>query len=317
MNPGADAIRLQIAYEMAEAGDPVGAMELVSQGLEAAPDNPDLLTPYATYAYAAADRAVRESGATSDELPAEAESLYREVIENLSRAADILGADTPLQNRRTVMASHMQLGEAVQAERVAREVLATDPEDVLVISILADAVHRQGRVDEAVELVGGIRRVTPDAGPGNVEVRQGNWLMEASRLTDALPFFRQAVEQGANPNEVARIVFGEAVNNGVRQQNYAYAVTGLQAAKSFQVDAATRQEFDFWHGYTLYNRAIQVQDPQTLESAREALPIFEQARDLLNAGRAAAGRSGVNIQQLLDAVGQYIEIQQVIIRRYG
>ena len=314
VNPGADAIRLQIAYDMADAGDPVGSMELVSQGLEAAPDNPDLLTPYATYAYAAADRLVRESQGSS---PPEAVSLYREVIDNLNKAAAILGADTPLQNRRTVMASHMQLGEAVQAERVAREVLATDPSDALVISILADAIHRQGRLDEAVEVVSRLRQVTPDAGAGNIEIRQANWLMGASRLSDALPFFRQAVQQGANPNEVARIVFGEAVNNGVRRENYAYAVTGLQAAKSFRVDTATRQEFDFWHGYTLYNQAIQIEDPQTLESAREALPVFEQARDLLDAGRAAAGRSGVSIQQLLDAVNQYIEIQQVIIRRYG
>ena len=317
VNPGADAIRLQIAYEMADAGDPTGAMDLVRQGLESAPDNPDLLTPYATYAYAAADKLVREAQGSSASLPAEAESLYREVVDNLNRAAAALGADTPLQNRRTVMASHMQLGEAADAERVAREVLATDPEDVLVISILGDAVHRQGRLDEAVEVVSSLRRIAPDQGAGNIEVRQGNWLMSAGRLNDALPFFRQAVQQGANPNEIARIVFGEAVNNGVRRENYAYAVTGLQAAKSFQVNAATRQEFDFWHGYTLYNQAIQAQAPQTLESAREALPVFEQARDLLNAGRAAAGRSGVNIQQLLDAVSQYIEIQQVIIRRYG
>lgn len=317
VNPGADAIRLQIAYEMADAGDPTGAMDLVRQGLESAPDNPDLLTPYATYAYAAADKLVREAQGSSASLPAEAGSLYREVIDNLNRAAAALGADTPLQNRRTVMASHMQLGEAADAERVAREVLATDPEDVLVISILGDAVHRQGRLDEAVEVVGSLRRIAPDQGAGNIEVRQGNWLMSAGRLNDALPFLRQAVQQGANPNEIARIVFGEAVNNGVRRENYAYAVTGLQAAKSFQVNTATRQEFDFWHGYTLYNQAIQAQAPQTLESARAALPVFEQARDLLNAGRAAAGRSGVNIQQLLDAVGQYIEIQQVIIRRYG
>lgn len=319
VNPGADRVRLNIANDMAQAGDPEGAMGLVRTGIEANPENTDLLTSYATYAYAAADKRVREARANDAgaAMPPEAVNLYREVINNLNKVAAIQGAETPASNRRTVLASHLQIGEAAEAERVANELLAKDPNDEIAQSFLADAIYRQGRLDEAIAAVQRLTEINPDAPVATVEIRQGNWLLEAGRLDDAVAAFRRAVERGADANQVGRIVFGEAVNKGVRQENYAYAVRALTAAKQFQVNAETRSEFDFWHGWSLYYLGMAAQQPQTLESAREALPVFEQARDLFNAGRAAAGRSGVNIQQLLDAVNQYIEIQQVIIRRYG
>ena len=319
VNPGADQVRLNIAYDMAEAGDPEGAMGLVRQGLETAPENTELLTSYATYAYAAADKRVKEVRASDAgaAVPPEAANLYREVINNLNKVAAIRGAETPAQNRRTVIASHLQIGEAADAQRVAQELLATEQNDEIALSFLADAQHRQGRLDDAIATVSRIGEVNPDQRPEAIQIRQGNWLMEVGRVDDGLGYFRQAVERGMDANQVARIVFGDAVNRGVRQENWPYAIRGLTAAKSFQVDAATRSEFEFWHGWSLYHQGMALQQPQTLESARAALPVFEQARDLFNAGRAAASRSGVNIQQLLDAVNQYIEIQEVIIRRYG
>jgi predicted Zn-dependent protease len=216
-----------------------------------------------------------------------------------------------------IVGSHIQLAEYADAERVANQVLATTPNDQITLSFLADAQQKQGRVDDAVATVSRIEAAFPDTRAGNIQVRQANWLMEAGRLQDALPYLRRAVERGENANDISRLVFNEAVNKGVRQDNWSYAVSTLQAAKSFAIDATTKQDYDFWHGFALYNQGIAAQKPQTLESARAALPVFESARDLLTAGRPAASRFNINAQQLLDAVNQYIEIQNVIIRRYG
>jgi tetratricopeptide (TPR) repeat protein len=318
VNPGADDVRRNIAYDMSQAGDPEGAMALVKKGLDANPENAQLLTDYAGYAFQAAQLA-QAAGQRTDAgaMPPAAAAHYRDVISTLTKLQAMQGAETGATQLRMIVGSHIQLAEYADAERVANQVLATTPNDQITLSFLADAQQKQGRVDDAVATVSRIEAAFPDTRAGNIQVRQANWLMEAGRLQDALPYLRRAVERGEDANQISRLVFNEAVNKGVRTENWSYAVSTLQAAKSFAIDATTKQDYDFWHGFALYNQGIALQRPQTLESARAAMPVFESARDLLTAGRPAAARFNINAQQLLDAVNQYIEIQTVIIRRYG
>ena len=317
INPGADRIRLNIAYDMSEAGDPEGAMELVAVGLETTPENADLLTYYANYGFAAANKRATEAQAAGGDsgVPAEAEALYREVISALNKVAAIRGAEMPVGLWRTVVASHIQLGDVAQAEAVARQVLQAHPEDAVITDFLANALQKQGRIDEAVATLDRVQEIQPDY-PG-VNVRQGSWLMSTGRLGDAVPYFRRAVQRGENANTIARIIFGDAVNNGVRKEAWDYALRGILAAKTFDVTPETRTELDFWNGWTIYHQAMLVQAPQNLESAETSMPMFERARDLFNAGRGYTSRAGMNLQQILDAVNSYIEIQTVIIRRLG
>src|SRR5690606_9195607 len=127
---------------------------------------------------------------------------------------------------------------------------------------LADALQRQGRLDEALAAVTRLKEINPEAPVATVEIRQGNWLIEAGRTDDAVAYYRQAVDRGADPNQVARIIFGDAINKGVRQENYSYASRLLTAAKQFNVNAETRSEFDFWHGWSLYYLGMAAQQPQ-------------------------------------------------------
>ena len=315
VNPGADQIRLNIAYDMSQAGDPEGAMALIQQGLDDAPENADLLTYYATYAFSAANKRAGETPVDAEMSP-QAKSLYRETIATLNKIAAIQGAETPLATWRTVIASHLQLGENAEAEAVARRTLESSPDDTFVLSFLADAVQRQGRIDEAVATLTRVEGLAPET-PG-LQVKQANWLMLDGRLNDAIVYLRKAIELGqATTDDIALMIFGDAVNKGVRAENWTYALRGLLAAKQFQVTPANRGQFDFWHGWTIYHQAMEAQEPQDLESAQRAMPMFEQARDLFNAGRPFARQSGMNLQQILDAVNQYIEIQTVIIRRFG
>jgi tetratricopeptide (TPR) repeat protein len=317
VNPGADRIRLNIAYDMNQAGDPEGAMELVAVGLETAPENADLITYYANYGFAAANKRATQAQAAggASGVPAEAQALYREVISALNKVAAIRGAEMPVGLWRTVVASHIQLGDVAQAEAAARQVLQTHPQDAVITDFLANALQKQGRIDEAVATLDRVQEIKPD--DSSVNVRQGSWLITAGRLDDAVPYFRRAVQRGDNANTMARIIFGDAVNNGVRKDAWDYALRGLLAAKTFDVTPETRTELNFWHGWTIYHQAMLVQEPQNLESAERSKPMFEQARDLYNAGRGYASRAGMNLQQILDAVNSYIEIQAVLIRRLG
>ena len=312
VNPGADQIRLKIAFDMSEAGDPEGAMGLIQVGIDSAPENADLLEYYAGYGFAAANKRAEADEAGADLSP-EASALYGQVIDALNKVRGIRGADMSAAQLRTLIAAHLAVDDAVTAETAARSAIEIHADAPLIWAQLAEAIQRQGRIDEAVATMTQLEGIQADY--PNLHVIQANWLMSAGRLPDAVPYFQRAVENGTDANLAARIVYGDAANNGIRQENWAYAIRGIRAAKSFSVSAETRGELDFWHGWAIYHQAIPMEAPQNAESANATKPMFEQARQLFTAGRAYAATAGVNVQQIMDAVDTYIEIQTVLIRR--
>lgn len=312
VNPQADQVRLKIAFDMAQAGDPEGAMGFVKVGLDAAPNNADLLTYYAGYGIAAANKRA-EAATPGAGLPPEAQALYREVITALNKVVEIKGDSTDVSQWRTLVVSHLSLGDAVTAEASARRALALHPKEALIWAQLADALQRQGKIDDAVATLTKVQEVQPDY--PSIELRQGNWLVQAGRMDDAVPFLRKAVEKGLDPNTVANMIYSDAANNGVRKENWNYAIKGITTAKGFDVNAEMKSTLDFWHGWSIYHQAMALEKPQNLQTATQTKPMFEQAKALFQAGRPFAQKSGVNLQQILDAVDTYIEIETVLIRR--
>jgi tetratricopeptide (TPR) repeat protein len=314
VNPAADAVRLQIAYDIAQAGDPEGAMQFVKVGLDAAPDNADLLEYYAGYGIAAANkRQEAAAGDASAGLPAEAQALYREVIRALDKVVQLRAEKVGVVQMRSLIASHLALGDAVSAEGAARRALTLFPSEALIYASLGDALQRQGKLDEAVTAMDKVEELQPDF--PNLRVRTGNWLLAAGRLDDAVVQFKKGVAKGTDANLVAKLVYADAANNGIRKENWPYALRGILAAKSFEVNAETKAELDFWHGWTIYHQAMALEKPQNLQSATQTKPMFEQAKALFTQGRSFAQKANVNIQQIMDAVDTYIEIETVLIRR--
>ena len=311
VNPGADQIRLKIAFDMSQAGDPEGAMGLIQVGIDDAPENADLLEYYAGYGFAAANKRAEASDATG--TSPEASALYGQVIDALNDVRQIRGADIAAAQLRTLIAAHLAVDDAVAAEATARAAIELHPDAPLIWAQLAEAIQRQGRIDEAVQTMTQLEGIQADY--PNLNVIQANWLMSAGRLQDAVPYFQKAVEKGTDATLAARIVYGDAANNGIRRENWAYAIRGIRAAKTFNVNAETRSELDFWHGWAIYHQAIPLEAPQNAASANSTKPMFEQAKQLFTSGRSYASTAGVNVQQIMDAVDTYIEIQTVLIRR--
>ncbi|MDT8340509.1 MAG: tetratricopeptide repeat protein [Longimicrobiales bacterium] len=316
LNPGAVAVRRNIAYEMFNAGDPEGAMILIEEGL-AVEESIDLLGDFGNYAFEAARRATPEGVQTGDaEIPADVRELYGRAIDAYMQVFDAKGDSMSVGQLRNVISAHIQLGNPQEASATAEQVLEVFPQEGSVWAVYSTALERQGRVDEAVAALKRIETIDP--GFPDLYARQGNMLLAAGRRADALPILRRAVdEQGQDPNRVARIIFGDAYSKGVApdQKNWGYALEGILAAKEYQVSAENRQEFNFWHGWVLYQQGMQAQEPQTVQSAQRSVPLFRQAKDLFESARGYAQQRGINLTQILDATNQYIEIQDAIIRR--
>lgn len=319
INPGNTAIRMRIAYDLAQAGDPVGAMAFIQVGLDVDPDNVDLLEQYGGFAFRAALDAqqaaqVGTQNAGTEVVP-EAAAYYREAIDAYERVFESKGAETPVGHLQNIIRAHLQLEETGEAIAMAERTLEAHGQDADLWLLYAEALQRNDQLDEAITALDRVMEINPDH--PNAPLRQGNWLIQAGRLDDAVEVLSAAAQGDAQRAEqAARLIFAEAYQNGVSENDYAYAVSGMSAAKRLpNLGQAMTNQLNFWHGYSLYQQAVAEQEPQTLETAQTTLPKFNQAVELLRQSGDYPSTVNVNLQQLLDNAQTYIEIQDAIIRR--
>lgn len=318
LNPGNAAVRMREAYNLAQAGDPEGAMGFIQDGLDLDPENIDLWVQYGNFAFAAAVRAAsaaQMADGDANGVTPEVAELYRQAAQAYETVFEARGEETAVSQLRNTVSAYMQLEELERAVNLASSFLEAHGEDGPLWSIYADALQRNGQADEALAALDRVLQLEPDR--PNVRARKGRILIDEGRFEEAVPVLRAAVEEGGQPAEaMANLLFSEGYTNGFQQQNFNHAVELFQLAKSFPVNAATMSQYDFWLGYTHLQQGIAAQEPQTLQSAQASLPLFQRAQPLLQGGQAyAATQSSINLNQFLEAVNTYVEIQEAIIRR--
>lgn len=291
-------------------------MLLIEEGL-AVEESVELLGDYGNYAFEAARRATPEGVQTGDaEIPAETRELYDRAISAYLRVFEEKGDSMSVSQLRNVVSANVQLGNLEDAITTAESVLEVFPEESSIWAVYSTALERTGRIDDALAALQSIETIDPEF--ADLYARQGNMLLAANRRDEALPILRKAVDlQGADPNTVARIIFGDAYRKGIQpeQKNWGYALGGIRAAKEYEVSSETGQELNFWHGWVLYQQGILAQEAQTLESAQRSAPLFRQAKEFFQGAMGYAQQRNINLTQIIDATDQYIEIQDAIIRR--
>jgi tetratricopeptide (TPR) repeat protein len=318
LNPANAAVRMNIAYDLAQAGDPVGAMQLIQVGLDVDPDNTDLLEQYGGFAFAAAIEAEQLAAVGVENgggVPPEAVELYRQAIGAYTRVYEVKGAETNVGHLRNIISAYVKLDEVAQAITMAEQVLETHTQEDVLWSIYADALQRSDRLDEAIAALDRVREINTEY--PNVSLRQGSWLIQAGRIRDAVDILREAA--AGNPEQAeqaARLVFADAYSNGYQQDRFQYAITGFQAAKELPgISQGMRNQLNFWHAFSLYQSAVREQEPQTLATAQATMPKFQEAMRLFQQSGDYPSSVNVNLQQLMDNTNTYIEIQDAIIRR--
>lgn len=318
INPGNDAIRMNIAYELARAGDPVGAMEFIQVGLDLDPESVDLHEQYGGFAFTAALEIQQEQAVTEDggaAVAPEAVGYYREAIASYEKVFEAKGAETPVGHLSNVISAYIQLGELDQAISLSGRVLETHGQEDRLWVLYADALQRSDRLDEAIVALDRVMEINPQH--PSAALRQGNWLVQAGRVDDAVTVLSRVAENNpAQGEQAARMIFNDAYQNGIEPDDYGYAISRLDAAKRLpNVSEAMTNQLNFWHGYSLYQMAVAEQEPQTLGTANSSLPKFNQAVGLLRQSGDYPASVGVNLQDLLSNAATYIEIQDAIIKR--
>lgn len=321
LDPDNTQVRVRMAHDLASELDDIrGAMNLLAEGLERDEDNLELWQRYGAYAFRAATDLRREIEAEDGDdatLPQEVEELYIEAVEAFNRVLEGDGEQiTPGDVRNTVVA-YLELDQYDEAVEQAELGLETFDEDARLWDTYATALHRTGDIQGALDAMARVEELDPDrVQVSNISMRQGRWLLEDGRYDEALPYLEAAVETGEqDESTVATELFREGYEQGYQQGDYDYAIEVFERSMEFGADPATEQRTQFFWGFSLFEKAMQTAEPETLESARESLPMFQESRELMEASSDWAQDEGISVAQTLEAVDTYIEIQETIIER--
>ena len=95
LDPTNASVRMNVAYDLAQEGDPLGGMLIIEEGVEIDPDNISFYEQLGNFAFAAAGRATRETaGQEGDEISPEVAELYRKAVAAYERVFLEKGAET-------------------------------------------------------------------------------------------------------------------------------------------------------------------------------------------------------------------------------
>ena len=318
LNPGNAQIRMTIAYEVAQAGDPEGAMILVEEGLEIEPGNTDLLLQHASFAIAAGQALKVDN----DPLSAEAGQFYQTGSESYRKAYDVLGADMSGDHLYQMIGALNEMDRLDRAVELAEQVLVTHDEDPRLWYLKGIILNKLGRVDEALLALDEAEGRDPRF--PNLKATQGQWLLAVGREDDALPVLMEAVEKGEQSADVvANLFFARAATGGLQPKNYEYAIRLIEMAKTFEPELSSRVlgRLDYYLALSIYQIAYAQQGPQNLQSAQLTLPRFKEVQRMLALPhvvdwvQGAQAQQQQNFQQVSDGVVQLISIQELIIQR--
>ena len=318
LNPGNAQIRMTIAYEIAQAGDPEGAMLLMEEGLAIEPENTDLLLQHASFAIAAG----QGLKVANQPLSAEAGVFYQKGSESYRRAYSVLGAEMSSDHLTQMIAALNDLDLLDRAVELAEQVLETHGEEAGLWYLKGSILNKLGRVDEALLALDEAEAREPNY--PNLSATQVQWLLAADREDEALPAALKAVEKGEQPADViANLFFAKAASGGLTPKNYEYAIRLIEMAKTFEPELSSRVlgRLDYYLAISIYQIAYVEQGPQNLQSAQLTLPKFKEVQSLMALPHvldwlAGAQESQRNTyQQILDGVVQLIPIQELLIQR--
>ena len=319
LDPTNASVRMNVAYDLAQEGDPLGGMLIIEEGVALDADNLAFYEQLGNFAFAAAERVRREAqefDPEGDGMTPEVRELYGKAIVAYERVFLEKGAETLVSQLRNVAAAQLQMGNLDEAIAFAERAIQSHPEEASLRAIHADALKESGQIPEAVAALASIEVIDPDW--PNLHLRMGSWLVETGLIEEAITVLHAAVEKGSAPDQAATMIFNYSYVTFVQpaQKNYPRFIELVQLAKDFEVSGETREMFEFFHGFTLFSYAIELQTPETPATANRTLPMFQQALVLFQAGKGHADRTaGLQFPQYMENAGVYIEIQEAIIAR--
>jgi tetratricopeptide (TPR) repeat protein len=313
LNPGSEEVRLKIATDLANAGDPAGALRLLEETINAG-NASGLVLEYAGHMAMNAGLRGMEAGPASGTQEA-AQRFFETAIRHYGAAMQARGDSIDSSVYRNLMMAHTQLGNSAEALRYGQEATQRNADDAQTWMIYADALQKAGLLDEALRAFDRVSQINPET--PNISIRKAQMLLEANRVQDAVAAARQGRQSGnLSPDHAETLAQQIAVRgfNATQAGRHAEAIPLYAAAREIGQSQRTVAMINFFHGFTLVRQAHPLlSENANAARARQAKPLVEQAKTLLESAGAYTEQAATRAQ-LISQANQLIEVADALIR---
>ncbi|CAN5782672.1 hypothetical protein BH23GEM9_BH23GEM9_28430 [soil metagenome] len=313
LNPGNEQVRLKIATDLANAGDPVGALRLLEQVVQSG-DASGLMMEYAGhFAMNAGLRRAEETPANGN--TDEANRLYQTAIGHYESAIRLRGDSIDGQVMRNMMMAHHRLGNSARALEYGQQATRTMADDANTWLVYGEVLSGANRMDEALRAFDRALEINPNL--PNINARKALMLLEAGRLQESLAAARAGVQRGDIAAETGESIAQQMAVRGfqaTQANRHDQALPFYAAAREIGKAPRTVGMINFFHGYTLLKQGEPIiRDGNNAAAGRRALPLFQQSKNLLESAGAYTEQAATRAQ-LLQQVAQFMEVADALIK---
>jgi tetratricopeptide (TPR) repeat protein len=314
LNPGNVDVRLTVATDLANAGDPAGALKLVEEAM----DDPEARGTLWEYAgHFAVNAGIRLSEATPPGTTnEEAARYYRTAIRHYNEAVARRGDSLDVTVYSRLMLAHHRTGDVQRALEYGQQATTRTPDDAQVWMMYAEVLGGANRVSEALQALDRVATLKPDM--PSVSARRAVLLLDAGRLNESVAMIRAGLERGDLQQDVAEQLAQQMAVRGyqhTRDERLEQALPYLRASREIGRTALTQAMANFFEGWNLIKQGAPTLQAANANAAgaRRVKPLFERAVVLLEGAGAYTEQASFRTQ-LLQQARQFIEVADALIR---
>jgi tetratricopeptide (TPR) repeat protein len=339
-NPDDAEVRLNIAFNLAQAGDYDAAIQILEDGLSRDDQNAAMWQYLGNVALAKATASaeggngggtVQDSAAAQTALTAyrryvdlETEAIEASIVLNAMKAYLAMGdaaGGFELSHRvkeELEATTDPVTGEGASVTTAAGNQLevanVTDADRATFWALRSDMLAEMNRLDEAVRELGYALEIDPSYPNGHLK-RGILHLQSGAPMETTLADFQRAVDAGTDADVIASQLLARGYNDHFKQGQIAQAIRMFQAGLDFAASANTRNQLNFFIGYGIYQQAVAIDESNPSEEcgpAQRALQRFQQVPGFI---RQAGDVQRSSQTQILEATDTYIFRQEQIVKK--
>lgn len=313
-NPGDASVRLNVAFELAQAGGEDQAISLLQDGIAIDSTNADLWEFLGNVALRKGTTQTADPTGDPSEAAIADEASVRLAVDAYNQVLALRGDQINPEILRNVVAANLELGDYDAALDFADRAQSLMPEDASLWSIRADVYGRMERFGDAVASLD--RTLQLDPSYPQAKLRRGFFKLQAGDSAGAIADLRVAVQEGADPDIVAGQLLARGYNDFFKSGQYEQALAMFRVGTEFAQSGRVRDQLYFFTAYGYYQQGVQIdsanESAEACEPAQRALRRFQEVIPNLNRAGSEQPQSQAQIRESTDV---YIYRQEQIIRK--
>ncbi len=311
-NPEDASVRLNVAFELAQADGEDQAITLLQDGIAIDSMNADLWQFLGNVALRKGTTEGAEE--TGSEASISDEASVRMAVNAYNKVLELKGEEIDPEILRNVIAANLELGDHNAALDFADRAQALMPDDAGLWSIRADVYGRMDRFADAIAALD--RTLQVDADYPNGYLRRGFFKLRAGDATGAVADLRHAVDAGAEPDMVAGQLLARGYNDFFKKGRYDQALAMFRVGTEFTGSGRVQDQLYFFTAYGYYQQGVAIDSAneaaEACQPAQRALAKFQQVLPNLNRAGNEQPQSQAQIRESTDV---YLYRQEQIIRK--